>query len=423
MNKQFYIKNRERFFKSIKDNSVTVLFSGTVIPKSCDQDFRFSVNRNFYYLTGINQANVVLVLVKGINGNKEYLFIEENDEYMAKWVGMKLTKEEANNISGIDNILYLDAFNTLIHSLFNSSRKNYDELYYLYLDLERRNDLEYKSKALTYSKIIKDKYPEVKIENAYPKIVRLRMNKTQDEIDKMQESIDVTKGALENVLKNIKPGLYEYQIETYYDSYIKFNGQKETSFETICAAGKNATILHYIDNNTVVKDNELVLFDLGCCTDYYISDISRTYPANGKFTDRQKQIYEIVLNCNKKCIEYLKPGLTWDEYNQYANSLLIAGLKEIGLIKEDKELRKYYWHSIGHSTGLDTHDPDIRNVKFEEGMVMTVEPGLYLEDEGIGIRIEDNILITKDGCINLSKDIIKEVDEIELFMKNNNINK
>lgn len=423
MNKQFYIKNRERFFKSIKDNSVTVLFSGTVIPKSCDQDFRFSVNRNFYYLTGINQANVILVLVKGINGNKEYLFIEENDEYMAKWVGMKLTKEEANNISGIDNILYLDAFNTLIHSLFNSSRKNYDELYYLYLDLERRNDLEYKSKALTYSKVIKDKYPEVKIENAYPKIVRLRMNKTQDEIDKMQESIDVTKGALENVLKNIKPGLYEYQIETYYDSYIKFNGQKETSFETICAAGKNATILHYIDNNTVVKDNELVLFDLGCCTDYYISDISRTYPANGKFTDRQKQIYEIVLNCNKKCIEYLKPGLTWDEYNQYANSLLIAGLKEIGLIKEDKELRKYYWHSIGHSTGLDTHDPDIRNVKFEEGMVMTVEPGLYLEDEGIGIRIEDNILITKDGCINLSKDIIKEVDEIELFMKNNNINK
>lgn len=423
MNKQFYIKNRERFFKSIKDNSVTVLFSGTVIPKSCDQDFRFSVNRNFYYLTGINQANVILVLAKGINGNKEYLFIEENDEYMAKWVGMKLTKEEANNISGIDNILYLDAFNTLIHSLFNSSRKNYDELYYLYLDLERRNDLEYKSKALTYSKFIKDKYPEVKIENAYPKIVRLRMNKTQDEIDKMQESIDVTKGALENVLKNIKPGLYEYQIETYYDSYIKFNGQKETSFETICAAGKNATILHYIDNNTVVKDNELVLFDLGCCTDYYISDISRTYPANGKFTDRQKQIYEIVLNCNKKCIEYLKPGLTWDEYNQYANSLLIAGLKEIGLIKEDKELRKYYWHSIGHSTGLDTHDPDIRNVKFEEGMVMTVEPGLYLEDEGIGIRIEDNILITKDGCINLSKDIIKEVDEIELFMKNNNINK
>ena len=206
-------------------------------------------------------------------------------------------------------------------------------------------------------------------------------------------------------------------METYYDSYIKFNGQKVTSFETICATGKNATILHYVDNNSLINDNDLVLFDLGCCTDFYISDISRTYPANGKFTERQKQIYEIVLNCNKKCIEFLKPGLTWDEYNKYANSLLIEGLKNIGLIKEDKELIKYYWHSIGHSIGLDTHDPDIRNVKFEEGMLMTVEPGLYLEDEGIGIRIEDNILITKDGCINLSKDLIKEIDDIEKFMK------
>lgn len=422
MNKKFYINNRERYLKSIKDNSVTILFSGNIIPKSCDQDYPFSVNRNFYYLTGINQANVILVLVKGINGNREYLLIEENDEYMAKWVGMKLTHDEATEISGINDVLYLDSFNSLVHSLFNNSRKNYDELYYLYLDLERRNDLEYKSKPLSYSKFIKEKYPEIKIENAYSKIVRLRMNKTSEEVEKMQESIDVTKGALENVLKNIKPGLYEYQIETYYDSYIKFNGQKETSFETICAAGKNATILHYVDNNTVVKDNELVLFDLGCCTDYYISDISRTYPANGKFTERQKTIYEIVLNCNKKCIEYLKPGLTWDEYNHYANSLLIEGLKKIGLIKNDKELRKYYWHSIGHSTGLDTHDPDIRNIKFEEGMVMTVEPGLYLEDEGIGIRIEDNVLLTKDGCINLSKDIIKEVDEIEQFMKENNVN-
>ena len=190
-----------------------------------------------------------------------------------------------------------------------------------------------------------------------------------------------------------------------------------------------------INNNTMIKDNDLVLFDLGCCTDYYISDISRTYPANGKFTPRQKDIYEIVLNCNKKCIEYLKPGLTWEDYNKYANSLLIEGLKKIGLIKTDQELVKYYWHSIGHSTGLDTHDPDIRNVLFEEGMVMTVEPGLYLEDEGIGVRIEHNDLITKDGCINLSKDIIevtdinktegcplakvirKEVDDIQNFMK------
>ena len=420
MNNQFYINNRKKFIDTIKDNSVTILFSGSTFQKTADQEYPFSVNRNFYYLTGINQPNVIFVLVKGINGIKEYLLIEENDPVLVKWVGFKLTKEEAKEISGIENILYLNSFDSLVFSLFNSSRKNYEELYYLYLDLERRNDPDYSTKALRYSKVISEKYPEVKIENAYKNIVRLRMNKSSEEIEKIQESIDVTKGALENVLKNIKPGLYEYQVETYYDSYIKFHGQKVTSFDTICATGKNATILHYVDNNTKIEDNDLVLFDLGCCTDFYISDISRTYPANGKFTERQKQIYNIVLNCNKKCIEFLKPGVTWDEFNKYANSLLIEGLKSIGLIQEDKELIKYYWHSIGHSTGLDTHDPDIRNVKFEEGMVVTVEPGLYLEDENIGIRIEDNVLITNDSCINLSKEIIKEVDEIEDFMKKYN---
>ena len=417
MNNTFYINNRKKYLESVNEQSVTILFSGNTFQRSGDQDYPFSVNRNFYYLTGINQDNVILILVKSINGIKEYLLIEENDEMMAKWVGMKLTKEEAKEISGIDNILYLNSFDSLVFSLFNSSRKSFEAINTLYLDLERRNNNYYSTKALKYAKEFKEKYPEVNIENSYVKIITLRMKKTTEEIEKIQESIDVTKGALENVMSNIKPGLYEYQVETYYDSYIKFHGQKAKSFETICATGKNATILHYVNNNSVIQDNDLVLFDLGCCTDYYISDISRTYPANGKFTERQKQIYEIVLNCNKKCIEFLKPGLTWDEYNKYANSLLIEGLKNIGLIKEDKELIKYYWHSIGHSIGLDTHDPDVRVLKFEEGMVMTVEPGLYLEDEGIGIRIEDNILITKDGCINLSKDIIKEIDEIEKFMK------
>lgn len=425
MNKEFYINNRKKYIESIKEHSASILFSGVVYQRSGDQDYKFSVNRNFYYLTGIDQADVILVIVKGDNNSdyKEYLLIEENDEMMAKWVGMKLTKEEAKEISGIDNILYLNSFDSLVYSLFNSSRKSSEGLTSLYLNLERRNDLEYSSKALMYSRKFKKMYPEINIENAYPKVVRLRMNKQDEEIAKMQESIDVTKGALENVLKNIKPGLYEYQVETFYDSYIKFHGQKPVSFETICAAGKNATVLHYMDNNTMIKDNELVLFDLGCCTDYYISDISRTYPANGKFTDRQKQIYEIVLKCNKECIKYLKPGLTWDEYNKYANSWLIKGLKEIGLITKDDELIKYYWHSIGHSTGLDTHDPDLRKVKFEPGMVMTVEPGLYLEEEEIGIRIEDNVLITEDGCINLSKDIIKEVSEIEDFMSKYNYTK
>ena len=411
-----YIINRQNLVEKMKDKSCVILFSGRVFQKSGDQDFPFEVNKNFYYLTGINQENVILMIVKS-DKIKEYLFIEENDLERAKCIGMKLTKEEASTISGIENICYLESFDKMVYQFYNPSRKNCDELDTLYLDLERRSDLDYYNLGLTYSQKFKEMYPEIKIENAYPKIIRLRMNKSNDEIENVKESIEVTKIALENVMKHLKPGLYEYQVETFFDSEIKFHGQKDPAFTTICATGKNATILHYVKNNTKTKDNDLILFDLGCRTNFYVSDISRTYPVNGKFTARQKQIYEIVLDCNKKCIEFLKPGITWDEYNDFANSILIAGLKKLKLIKHDNEFRKYYWHSIGHSIGLDTHDPDIRTIKFFPGMMMTVEPGLYIEEEGIGIRIEDNVLITKDGCINLSKDIIKEINDIENFMK------
>ena len=420
MNKEFYINNRKKLIDAIKDNFIAVIHSGNMFQDTNDEDFPFSVNRNFYYLTGINQAGVILVLVKGNTGISEHLFIEENDPVLVKWVGAKLYKEEASEISGISDIRYLSEFDDFIFSRLNPSRKFYDVIPTLYLDLERRNDLYYETWPCIYANKFKTKYPEVKVENIYPIIVSIRSFKEKAEIDKIKESIATTKGGLEEVMSNIRPNLYEYQVETYFDSYIKFNGQKTHSFTTIAAAGKNATILHYSKNNNIASDGDLMLFDLGCNTDYYISDITRVYPVNGKFTERQRQIYEIVLNCNKKCIEWLHSGVTWEEYNNYANSLLIEGLKKIGKIKEDGELRKYYWHSIGHSIGLDTHDPTLRTEGLKEGMLTTVEPGLYLEDEGIGVRIEDDVLITKDGCINLSKDIIKEVDEIEAFMKKNN---
>lgn len=422
MDKQFFIKNRQRYLDSINENSVTVLFSGRIYPDTADENFDFSVNRNFYYLTGIRQANVVLVLVKGINGIKQYLLVEENDPELVRWVGAKLYKEEAQAISGIDNVLYLDQFDDLMFGLLNSSRKSYDDIRYIYLDLERRDDIDIDYQGIEYAEEFHHDYPEIKIENAYNKIVRLRMDKSVEEVNLMKESIETTKGALENVMTNIKPGLYEYQVETYFDSYIKWHGQKPTSFKTIMASGMNGTTLHYSSNNNIIKDNELVLMDLGCCTDLYISDITRTYPANGKFTPRQRDVYNAVLNCNKKCIEYLKPGMTWGEYNDYANKLLIQSLKDLGKITKDEELNKYYWHSIGHSAGLDTHDPDIRNVKFFPGMVMTCEPGLYLGDEGIGVRIEDDVMITEDGAVCLSKDIIKEADDIEKFMAEHNKN-
>lgn len=415
--KENYCLNRSNYFKKIEDHSLTIMFSGRNIQKTGDQDFDFEVDKNFYYLTGINQNDVILVMLKNEQIEKSVLFIEKNDPVYMKWYGKKLTKDEAKEISGIDNIYYLEQFSQFVFSSINSTRQGNNLYDKIYLNLERRNSKGYTTPALEYAKEIKDKYPEIQILNNYNTIVNLRMYKSNEEVDLIKASIETTRFGIEELMKNSKSGIYEYQLESYYDMYIKMNGQKDVSFKTIAAGGVNATVLHYSTNNTILHDDELVLFDLGCRTDYYISDITRTFPVNGRFNKRQKEVYEKVLNVNKKCIEFLKDGITWKEYNDFARDLIAKACIDLGLIKDESEVGKYYWHSIGHSIGLDTHDPSLNYLPIKEGMTLTVEPGIYIEEEKIGIRIEDDVLITKDGCINLSKDIIKEVKDIEEFMK------
>lgn len=384
-------------------------------PKSADEDFEFEVNKNFYYLTGINQANVVLAIIKR-ETPKTILFIEKNDPVLSKWVGRKLEKEEASEISGISEVRYRDEFEDFFFNLFNAHRNYEKKPEVLYLDLKRNKNPDLTSQEIIFSRKFKDDYPEISVKNAYDIVIGLRTIKRAEEIELIKESLKTTKGGLETLMKMSRPGIYEYQLESYFDQYIKMNGQKTHAFKTICASGKNAAILHYVKNNKVMEAGELVLFDLGARTDFYVSDISRTIPVDGKFTPRCREVYQEVLDVNKKCIEYLKPGITWKEFNEYAKELLVDALKRLGLIKENKELSKYYWHSIGHFIGLDTHDPGNYEETLQPGMVLTVEPGIYIEEEGIGVRIEDNILITAEGVINLSADIIKEIDDIEKFM-------
>lgn len=418
LTKQNFIKNRDKYFNIAEDNSVTILFSGRLINKTADEDFDFEVDKNFYYLTGINQDEVILVLLKSKNVRRSVLFIQENDPNYIKWYARKLYKEEATEISGIDEIYYLDAFDSFIFNSLNSTRLG-NELYNkIYLNLERRNQVGYNTLALDYSKKLSKTYPDIKILNCYNLIVSLRMVKEDEEVELIKESIEVTKGGILELMKNSKAGLYEYQLESYFDQYIKYHGQRRNSFKTIAAGGVNATVLHYSKNNTVLKEDELVLFDLGCCSDFYISDITRVFPVSGKFSKRQKEVYEAVLHINKECIKFLHDGVTWKEYNDFANNLVGEACVKLGLIKDKSEFRKYYWHSIGHSIGLDTHDPSLNFLPITKGMTLTVEPGIYIEEEGIGVRIEDDVLITKNGCEVLSKEIIKEVEDIEEFMKN-----
>ena len=416
--KEHLRKNRRDFYEFLDDNSIAIIYSGNEVHKSADAVHDFFINNNFYYLTGIDQSNVILVMGKFNNEYFEWLFLKPCDEYTAKWLGETLSFEKASEISGIDvrSIFDISSFNSRVDSLYQTNRYGLNEAKVVYLDLEQKNIPLYNTFALEYARKLKDRFPSIVIKNCYNQVIIQRMGKNEKEVELIKESIGTTKRAIENVMIHHKELSNESVANAYHDFTIIKEG-KCLSFNDIIASGKNATVLHYDSNNSDIIDNSLLLMDVGCYTKHYSSDISRTFPVSGKFTQRQKEVYQVVLDVNKKCIDYARHGMTWKELNDYAKSLLAEGCKKLGLIKEDHELIKYYFHSIGHSLGLDVHDPNIASLGLKEGMVITIEPGLYIPEESIGIRIEDNILITKGKAINLSADIIKEIDDIENFMK------
>ena len=414
MNKDTYIENKSRLMENIENNSVVLLFAGKSCKKTGDELYQFTPNRNFYYLTGIQEEEHIVVLLKLKDIVSERLFLKDLDLDREMWNGKTLRDSEGKEISGIEDVLYMKDFNSYINRLINGS-----EEINLYLDLDREAIDEADSIANIFAKEIKSKYPQVTIKNLSSKIAPLRMIKSEQEIAEMQKAIEITIGGVKSLMNNAKAGMKEYELEAYFDFECKTKGVKDLAFRTIAATGKNATILHYVENNSELKDGDLILFDLGAQWNLYNADITRTFPINGKFTNRQKEVYEAVLRVNKAVIKKIKPGVDSKELNTWARDLIAEECIKLGIIKEKEEVSKYYWHSIGHSLGLDTHDLGMqgREFTFAEGMVFTVEPGIYISEESIGIRIEDDILVTKTGCEVLTKNMIKEVNEIEEFMK------
>ena len=417
MNKEFFKKNREKLMEKIEDNSVIVLFAGNAPKKSGDENYPFTPNRNFYYFTGINEEGPILIIskIKGIIS--ERLFIKEIDEERERWVGKSIRSNEAEEISGVKYIDYLGSFYDYLNRVFSET-----EEINLYLDMERDSFQDLQGISESFSEEVKKRYPFVRIKNIFPKIIPLRMVKSKEEIEEMKKAIEITIKGVESLMKNAKVGMKEYQLEAYYEFVCRSSGIKDYAFKTIAASGKNATILHYVDNNSEIKDGDLILFDLGAQHNYYNADITRTFPVNGVFSERQKEVYNAVLRVNERVIKTIKPGLEYKELNKMATEWIAEECIKLGLIKNKEEVSKYYWHSIGHSLGLDTHDISNkdRNTIFTEGMVWTVEPGIYIEEESIGIRIEDDVLITSDGVQVLTKDMIKTVEDIEEFMKKTN---
>lgn len=411
MNRSFYQGNRKRLFSFMVDEiCMAILSSGYGINRSADENYPFQVNTNFYYLTGITQEKVHLVLLKKGDTVKELLYIDEYDEMYAKWIGHRLTKKEASALSGVapSGIRYRKAFDEDVLAL----AKEYGTVY---LDLEKNSNFNHNSFGLTLAKSLESS-DAVTVKDIYPHVVTLRSAKQKCEIAALSHAIAVTGKGIEALMEKARPGMKEYQLEAWFDFVLKTEGQHAHSFTTIAAAGKNATTLHYSSNDTVIEDGDLLLFDLGAKHEGYSADITRTFPVNGKFTPLQRTIYDIVLAANKKICRVAKAGMTLGELQGICVKVLTDGCLKAGLIKTPEEIKRVYFHGVSHSIGLDTHDPIARNQPLPVGAVISNEPGLYFPEHNIGIRIEDDLYLLKSKAVNLSESIIKEADEIEAFM-------
>ena len=421
LTKEELLERRNNLLDKMDDNSFAIIFAGVSKSRSEDEDYSFSINRNFYYLTGIEQEGSILTIRKNEGLLKETLYLSNYDPLIEKWTGKRLTLKEASNISAVDNCLYLTQAEIDIKKTIDQDRK-----LTLYLDFSEFYDIKSHYNVNDLKKEISEHYPTLKIDNIYPSIIRLRMKKSKYEIECFKTAIENTNKALKVLLKESKDNVNEYYLSSLFYHNIHSFEHSELSFPTIVAAGKNATCLHYTTSFDTLHKDDLVLYDLGAEYKYYCADISRTYPIGDKYNSLEKKIYEIVLGANKLVIEKARPGITIKELNTMVTEFMAKECVKEKLIDKEEDIKNVYFHSVSHFIGLDTHDPAFSKddtttrygfIPLEEGNVISDEPGLYFEKLGIGIRIEDDLLITRDGCECLSKDIIKEIKDIEEFKR------
>lgn len=409
-----YNKRRQTVFDRMADHSIAVLYSGIEHHVSADEYDLFTAhaNRNFFYLTGLRRDKMALVLDKAAAEPKTTLFIEEADPSMERWYGRKVTVDEAKELSGIDNVRFIDELDGALDMIMTR-----EDVYTAYFDTYRHQKEDLPDYNVVKANEFKAAYPGVSIRNLFPFVAEQRMQKDEDEIALTKEAIKLTDTALKNVLANLKPGMFEYEAQADFEYSIRRNGAEWTAFPTIAGSGMNGTMLHYDTNQDMMEDGSLLLMDLGARLQGYNSDITRTYPVNGKYTERQRQVYDIVLEANRTVLKEAKPGMTTVDLNNICKKVLAAGCIKLGLIEKEEEISRYYMHGVSHHLGIDVHDVTVdSNKKLRPGAIISDEPGLYIDEWEIGIRIEDDLLITEDGAVCLSEEIMREADEIEAYM-------
>ena len=408
-------QHRTRLYETLPEGSLVICYAGVPVHTNEDDYYNFEANSQFFYLTGLERENMAFLAAKAGGTVAEMLFIEEADPLHERWTGKMPTKEDAKQVSGIEDIRYVDSLPAAIGRYMG--RYNIE---YAYFDLYRcgmGDPDDYNTvKAREFARL----YPAVTLRDLHKACVPLRECKDEDEIDRVRSAVDITRQGLERVMNTLKPGMTEYQAQANFEFICKALGATRFAFNTISAAGKNGCMMHYNTNREVIRPGSLLLMDLGAKYGNYCSDITRTFPASGEYSPRQREIYNLVLKANRAVAEAARPGITLKDLNDLAKAVLGEGLVALGLIADAGEVGKYYMHSVSHSIGIDCHDAAFVGDVLQPGWIISDEPGLYIDEEEIGIRIEDDLLITENGCEVLSRDILKDPDEIERFMRGEN---
>ncbi len=407
----------------MESGSLAVFNSNDIFPVSADSTMPFQQHRDILYLSGVDQEESILVLFPDSfnQKHKEVLFLRETNELIAVWEGAKLDKKEAYEVSGIQTVYWLDQFPVIFKQMMSEA-----EGIYLNTNEHLRAKTEVETREDRFIKKVKEDYPAHKTHKSAPIMHKIRSVKDPIELEVMQKACDITKAGINRLLKFIKPGVWEHHIEAELLHEFLMNSSRGFAYTPIVASGKNACVLHYIENNKECKDGDVILLDVGAEYANYASDLSRSIPVNGRFTKRQKEVYNAVLHVKKEAEKLLVPGNMLVDYHKDVGLLMEEQLVNLKLIsmedikKQDPDwpaYKKYFMHGTSHYIGLDTHDVGLWTEPIEAGMVFTCEPGIYIPEEGLGIRLEDDLVVQESGApFNLMRDIPLEADEIESIM-------
>ena len=414
MDRAFHEENRKELYRSLEEGTLFVYFAGRVLPQSADAEYPFFANRNFVYLTGLDGAEVhdfIFLAKKTGTGVEEAVFALPPDPMAERWTGRRLKPEEITARSGVETVLPLNRFTGIFHT--DALSGNYHALA---LDLWKKNPEDPDSEAYRFAARVTKDYIPLQIKNCHKHLCSQRTIKKPCEIEAMKKAMTVTKAGIEAMMKASRPGMYEYEYKAEFDRELTRRGILAPAFTSIIAAGQNNFCIHYYSYTGQAQDGDLVLNDVGAAWDGMCTDVSRSWPCNGKFSPRQRQLYECAYRTSQHMFSIIKPGMPMADVDKLCHQYCGGLLREIGLLGGDEAPEKYMWHGGAHHVGWDVHDQVDMTRPVAAGMVFCVDVGIYVEECGIGFRLEDNCLVTEDGCVNLSADIPRSIGEIEAFM-------